>query len=310
MDEGVTLVTGARGHIGSEVSRVLRAAKSKTLLVDVDPDSTQDVLACDIRLKNEISRIFQTQPVRAVIHLAGILPSAFRSDPLAGAEVNLGGSFELMRQAVNAHVKRFVFASSMSVYGSSPTAQPLTESDPAVPDEPYGGSKRVVELVGEALADGRAIEFVSLRVARVIGPGIRRTSSPWRSQIFEPPLGLKSLSIPFAPEARLSLVHVEDVARMLVKLVETVDMSSFVYNTPVEIWEARSLKEAIEEIMDIPVELGASGAHGGTGCDGGRFVQEFGFQLRGLRDRLLDRSRNNPARSAREASPTGAQNHS
>jgi UDP-glucose 4-epimerase len=208
---------------------------------------------------------------------------------LAGADVNLSGSFELMRQAVNARVKRFVFASSMSVYGSSPTHQPLTESDPAAPDEPYGASKRAVELVGETLADVRAIEFVSLRIARVIGPGIRKTSSPWRSQIFALPSVLRSISIPFAPEAILSLVHVEDVARMLIELVATADMGSCVYNTPAELWKAQCLKDAIEDISNIRVELGPSGAHGGPLCDGERFVREFGFQLRGLRDHLLDR---------------------
>src|SRR6267378_64941 len=91
----------------------------------------------------------------------------------------------------------------------------LSEADPAVPDEPYGASKRVVELVGETLASGQAIEFASLRIARVIGPGIKKTSSPWRSQIFESPRRDASVQIPFAPEALLSLVHVEDVARML-----------------------------------------------------------------------------------------------
>jgi hypothetical protein len=39
------------------------------------------------------------------------------------------------------------------------------------------------------------------------------------------------------PEATLLLVHVEDVARMLVTLAETSAMSSFIYNTPVEAWE-------------------------------------------------------------------------
>lgn len=97
-------------------------------------------------------------------------------------------------------------------------------------------------MIGEALADAHAIEFVSLRIARVIGPGIKKTSSPWRSQIFEPRSGLDAVRIPFAPEATLSLVHVREVARMLVTLAEAVEMSSSVYNTPVEIWEARYLK--------------------------------------------------------------------
>ncbi|HYL15489.1 MAG TPA: NAD(P)-dependent oxidoreductase [Terriglobales bacterium] len=300
-EESLILVTGASGHIGSELCRILRTTRHKILAVDLDPIPAQDVIVCDLRLKNAVSQLFRARPIRTVIHLAGILPSAFRSDPLTGAEVNLNGSVELIRQAVNAHVKRFIFASSIGVYGSSPTT-PLTESNPAAPDEPYGGSKRAVELVGETLASGRAFEFVSLRIARVIGPGIKRTSSPWRSQIFEPPLGVDPIRIPFAPEAKLSLVHVQDVARMLVTLVDAVEIGSLVYNTPVEIWETRHLKEVIEAAVGVRVELGDSGVHGGPTCDGDRFTREFRFQLRGLRDHLSD-SRRTTGRFRRRSVP-------
>jgi len=210
-----------------------------------------------------------------------------------GADVNLSGCFELMRQAVNGRIKRFIFASSMSVYGSSFAARPLTEDDPAAPDEPYGASKRVVELVGQTLASGHAFEFVSLRIARVIGPGIKRTASPWRSRIFEAPPRNNSVQIPYAPEAMLSLVHVEDVARMLVMLAKTPGVRSSVYNAPAELWQARDLKKAIEEVTDIRVELGHDGILAGPVCDGSRFAREFGFKLRGLRERLSCRPVNN-----------------
>src|SRR5580698_7092167 len=143
------LVTGASGHIGSEICRVSRISGRMILPVDVEPDPARGVLACDLTLKDDLSRLFRLERIHTVIHLAGVLPSAFRSDPLRGAEVNLNGSFELMRQALNSGVKRFVFASSFSVYGSRPSDHPLTEDDPPTPDEPYGASKRAVELIGE-----------------------------------------------------------------------------------------------------------------------------------------------------------------
>ena len=292
-DEGLVIVTGASGHIGREVCRILRAAGKKILPVDVHPDTREDVVACDLRSKNDVSWLFQSDPVQTVIHLAAILPSAFQSDPLLGAEVNLSACFELMRQAVNCRIKRFIFASSMSVYGSRSAAHPLTEADPAVPDEPYGASKRVVELVGQTLASRHVFEFISLRIARVIGPGIKKTASPWRSRIFEAHLRDDLVQIPYAPEALLSLVHVEDVARMLVMLAKTAGVRSSVYNTPVELWQARDLKKAIEEVTDIRVELGHVGTLAGPVCDGRRFAREFGFKLRGLRERLSCRPVNN-----------------
>jgi len=285
MDKGTILVTGACGHIGRELCRVLRSAGRELLGVDSDQDNTREILACDLRSQSDLSRLFRSYPIRAVVHLAAILPSAFHADPLMGADVNLRGSCELLRQAAAAHIKRFIFASSMSVYGSVPTDRPLSEEDRATPDDPYGASKLAVELIGQTLGKEKTFEFVALRIARVVGPGIKKTSSPWRSQIFEAHRQ-DSVSIPFVPEAVLSLVHVQDVAQMLRTLTETAEMSSFVYNTPVEVWEARHLKEAIEELRGIRVELGPEGFHGGPICNGSRFAREFGFQLRGLRERL------------------------
>jgi nucleoside-diphosphate-sugar epimerase len=194
----------------------------------------------------------------------------------------LMASITLLQQAIATRVRRFIFASSMSAYGTRATLRPLTEDDPAVPDDPYGVSKRAIELIGEALAKRRSIEFVALRICRVVGPGIKKSSSIWRSQICEASPQPKSILLPFSPQAKLSLVHVNDVARMLVILADTGEMSRLIYNTPAEIWTAQQLKEIIEEIRSIPVELMQGGPDGGPICDGGRFTHEFGFQIRAL----------------------------
>ena len=286
-DRGLVLVTGAGGHVGREVCRLLRAERIEFLPADVDAGAAGDLVACDLRRKEDVARLFASRAVRTVIHLAAILPSAFRADPLGGVDVNLNGCFELMRQAVGAGVKRFVFASSMSVYGSAFAGQTMTEDHPAAPDDPYGASKRAVETVGEIVARSGAMEFVSLRIARVIGPGIKKSSSPWRAEVFEKSSGDEAIRIPFAAEAELSLVHAEDVARMLVTLAEAPRLECSIYNTPVEKWNVGRLKEVVEETTGARVALGRDGTQGGPVCDGGRFAREFGFALRGLRERLL-----------------------
>jgi nucleoside-diphosphate-sugar epimerase len=289
-DSGLILVTGANGHIGSELCRVLRASGRKFLPIDLKPDPTRGVVACDLRAKGKVSKVFGSHPIRIVVHTAGILPSAFNSDPLQGATVNVGGSVQLLQDAIHGNVKRFVFASSMSVYGSTASSRPLTEDAPAAPDEGYGASKRTVELIGNALAKQAPIQFVCLRIARVIGPGIKKTSSPWRSQIFESASDLNVIHMPFAPDAKVSLVHVEEVARMLSILANAARVREHTYNTPAEIWEARDLKRAVEELVGIQVELGEDG--GGPICNGERFAKEFGFRWNGIRERLAFSSRN------------------
>lgn len=251
-------MTGANGHIGTELCRTLHASGRGFLGIDVKPDPVRGIVACDLRAKDAVSKLFEIHPIRIVVHTAGILPSAFTRDPLQGAAVNVGGSVQLLQAATRSKVKRFVFASSMSVYGSAASNRPLTEDDPAAPDDPYGGSKRFVELIGNALAQQSPLQFVSLRIARVIGPGIKRTSSPWRSQIFEPASAKDVIPLPFAPDAKVSLA---------------------------EIWEAKDLKHAVEELVGIRVELGVG--DGGPVCHGERFAREFRFRFPGLRERLI-----------------------
>jgi UDP-glucose 4-epimerase len=110
------LVTGASGQIGRAVSSLLRDAGRNALLVDVDPATVPGAIRCDLRAQAELSQLFRAHSIGAVIHLAGILPSAFQSDPLGGADVNLNASLGLMQRAAESSVKRFIFASSMSVY--------------------------------------------------------------------------------------------------------------------------------------------------------------------------------------------------
>ena len=283
LDTDFVLVTGASGQIGRQVCSMLRARGTSVLPVDKDPDPGG--VYCDVTSKELVARLYREYPVRAVIHLAAVLPTIFHAAPLAGAEVNLTGSVNVLSSAASEGIRRFVFGSSLSVYG---LLQPsgLAQEDNAVPDEPYGGSKRAVELIGDNLARNGAIEFFSLRIARVIGPGLgETTSSPWRSQILEDGRH-DTIRLPYAPEARLALVHVEDVARMLLILLDSANVQHVSYNTVAEVWTAGELKELVESVRRITVELTQPYTHGGPICDGALFAREFDFAITGLRDRL------------------------
>jgi UDP-glucose 4-epimerase len=238
------------------------------------------VQICDLRNNDQVRRQFERTAIRTVVHLAAVLPTAFHADPIGAAEVNVTGSLNVLRAAMACGATRFVFGSSMSVYGSAPTTRGLTERDPAAPDEPYGAAKRTVELVGEGVAAAGGLGFMSLRIARVVGPGATNTASAWRSQIFETSASTDRtpLSIPFAPTARLSLTHVDEVARMV--LSEAPELRSTVYNSPAEEWETQHLARLVEAVGKVPVLMGD--AHGGPLCDGSLFCRDFGFELTGL----------------------------
>ncbi len=284
----VILVTGASGHVGKAVCEQLRLSGEKFVASDIRGENMPpEFVPCDLTEGEPVRSLFQRGAIRVVIHLAAVLPSAYHAEPLAGAAINLVGSLNLLREAVVHRVRRFVFASSVSVYGlTGKCSRPMKEEDPAAPDEAYGASKRAIEVIGENLHEAGKVEFVALRLARVIGPGIEKTSSPWRAQILEKPSADTPISIPFAPDAEICFLHVEDAARMLLTLAGAPVVRHRIYNAPAEIREARQLKALIEERHAVAVELGPEGVYAGATCDGSRFAREFRFQASSLQERL------------------------
>jgi nucleoside-diphosphate-sugar epimerase len=105
-----------------------------------------------------------------VLHQAAI-PSVPRSiqDPVASNAVNVGGTLNLLVAARDARVKRFVFASSSSVYGEG-EALPKVESMPPAPLSPYGLQKLAGETYSALFDRLYGLPTVSLRYFNVFGP--------------------------------------------------------------------------------------------------------------------------------------------
>ncbi len=280
----MVLVTGAAGQVGSALVRHLRSAGRDVVASDLGDLSIEGSVPCDLRSDHDVARLFGQGRYSVVVHLAAVLPTAFRSEPLAGGEVNLSGSLRLLRACVDSSVRRFVFGSSASVYGSLRRPGCDETADPR-PDDPYASAKLAIERILEAVPSVWQMETVSLRIARVLGPGARRTGSAWRSRMFERPGGAAdSLTIPFAPDAMLSVVHVDDLAEMLRILVEAAELPSATYNAPVELLRAKEIGQLATETRGWRVSLGTAG--GGPEIDGARFVRDFGFANRPLREHL------------------------
>jgi UDP-glucose 4-epimerase len=92
------------------------------------------------------------------------------SDPVFDAEVNVVGSLRLLQAAVDAAVKRFIFASSGGAIYGEPLAAPQTEEHPANPISPYGCAKLSVEHYLYYFRMVHGLSSVALRYANVYGP--------------------------------------------------------------------------------------------------------------------------------------------
>ncbi len=187
------LVTGGAGFIGSHlIERLLAETDQDIIAVDnfndyYDPaikranaalyDGNLRVMFCEMDFcdPNALFTLFCTeQTISHVVHLgahAGVRPSVER--PCDFQEVNVGGTLNLLFAVNEFPVKRFVFASSSTVYGSG-AVSPFREDAPlGVPMCPYGVSKRCAELYALNYCQLHNVPVVILRLFSVYGPRLR-----------------------------------------------------------------------------------------------------------------------------------------
>lgn len=159
------LVTGSRGFIGSHtLSALLEKGDSVRTFDIANNEDIRDVALVHKKVKG----------VDGVIHLGALaeVPYSFEH-PAEVADVNITGMINVLEACRRYDVKRFVFASSSSVYGE-PETLPVPEDHPLNPVTPYGLSKLVGEQYADLYFQMYGLKTVSLRYFNVYGPGQRR----------------------------------------------------------------------------------------------------------------------------------------
>lgn len=125
----------------------------------------------DLRDIDGLRKIFSENSVDMVIHLAalaGVRPSIER--PLDYADVNIKGSMHLWELCKEFGVKKFVCASSSSVYGNNEKV-PFSETDNVDrPISPYAATKKCGEILGHTYHHLYNIDMIQLRFFTVYGP--------------------------------------------------------------------------------------------------------------------------------------------
>lgn len=125
----------------------------------------------DIRDKKGLEAIFQKHSIDMVIHLAalaGVRPSIER--PMDYAEVNILGSMNLWELCKDFGVKKFICASSSSVYGNNEKVPFSEEDNVDRPISPYAATKKCGEIIGHTYHYLYGIDMIQLRFFTVYGP--------------------------------------------------------------------------------------------------------------------------------------------
>ncbi len=179
-------VTGAAGFIGSHLAERLVAAGRAVVAIDnfddfydpavkrqnirglLDSDAFELVEA-DIRDAAAMTEALGG--VDVVVHLAaraGVRPSI--ANPALYADVNVNGTAVLLEAARKNGIKRFIFASSSSVYGNNEKVPFSEEDNVDFPISPYAATKKAAELLCHSFYHLYKMDVTCLRYFTVYGP--------------------------------------------------------------------------------------------------------------------------------------------
>jgi UDP-glucose 4-epimerase len=156
-------------------------------------------------------------------------------DPAADAEINVIASIRLLQAAVNAKVKRFVFASSGGAAYGEPLTVPQTEDHPFHPMSPYGCAKVAVEYYMSAFREVHGLKTVAVRYANVYGPRQSALGEAGVIAIFADRMARgESVTINGDGEQTRDFVNVADVAAANIAAIERDVTGAFNVGTGIE----------------------------------------------------------------------------
>lgn len=173
------LVTGGAGFIGSNLCEAILGMGNKVRCLDDLSTGKQANVDLFIDNPNYVFTLGDirdlgtcmaaTRGVDYVLHQAawGSVPRSIEH-PLLYEEINIRGSLNMMEASRQRGVKKFIYASSSSVYGDD-TRLPKEEGNEGSPLSPYAATKRTVELYGRLYTRLYGLDTYGLRYFNVFG---------------------------------------------------------------------------------------------------------------------------------------------
>src|ERR1039458_3586622 len=264
------VVTGGAGFIGSAIVRsLLKEGARRIVVIDnllsghegnlEEVRGAIDFQFADIRNYEEIAPLIRGAPV--VFHEAAspYVPRSI-SEPVPSHEVNIDGTFNVLRAAHEGKAGRVVYAASSSAYGDTPVL-PKVENMAPQPKSPYALQKLVGEYYCSVFSGVYGLETVALRYFNVYGPRQDPTSpySGVLSVFMKAVLERRSPTIFGDGEQSRDFTFVEDVADLNLKAARAPNASGRVYNGGnggrITLNQAWALLQEIEGVK-IPASYG------------------------------------------------------
>ncbi|WP_428265990.1 NAD-dependent epimerase/dehydratase family protein [Haliangium sp.] len=253
------LITGARGQIGSDLVTTFSNAGYEIIATDLrlpDADHRPGVTwyALDVAQRAQVFDVVATHRPEAVFHLAAILSARGETNPAVTYEVNQAGTYYLLEASRTFGVKRFIFPSTIAVYGPG-LPDPTPDEVPLHPTTMYG----VTKVGGELLCsyywqryalDARGVRFPGLISATRPGGG----TSDYALYMYVDGVRLGRYEAFCRPDTRIPLMYMPDALRAILELFQAPrhKLQRCIYNiagfSPTAAEIATSIRRALGEV--------------------------------------------------------------
>lgn len=213
------LVTGAAGYISSALVRALGDAD--VLATDQTSVPFSNALVGNIAYP-QFARSLITPEVGVVFHLASLVSGGAEQNFELGMKVNLDATRDLLEACrLTGHRPKFIFASSIAVYGGR-LPDPVTDETPPSPRISYGAQKLMCEVLIDdytrrGYIDGRALRLPTVMVRPV---SANTAVSGWASAIIREPLAGRDYICPVAPHTRMACTSLGRVVGAFRRIAE------------------------------------------------------------------------------------------
>ena len=273
------LVTGGAGYIGSVVAEELVKDGHHVVVYDSLYKGHRDAVVpgtefvqADVMDSEMLRHVFNEHGIEAVIHMAAdSLVGESVQEPAKYYRNNVTAGLALLDAMRDTEVKRLVFSSSAATYGE-PQKQPIEETDPTAPTNPYGETKLAFEHALRWYELAYGLHYASLRYFNAAGA----TKLFGESHDPETHLIPMVLEVAAGKQPNVTVfgddyptrdgtcvrdyIHVVDLARAHILALGILDERSAIYNLGCggDGYSVREVIETAKEVTgrDIPVKIG------------------------------------------------------
>ena len=242
------LVTGGLGQIGSHIAELLLERGDEVIIIDnletgrkehLLPHKNLNIYIETIADRDRVFSIIEKNQPDAIVHTAASYksPDDWYNDTLT----NCVGGANIIEAAKTFNISRFIYFQTALCYGQKPQEQPITLNHPRVPS---GSSYAITKTTNELFLELSGIDFVTFRLANVVGP--RNVAGPL--PIFYQ--RLKDGKQCFVTESRRDFVFVKDLAKIVVKACDGVGNGAYHFSSGSDV-SIMELYNAVVKAMNI-----------------------------------------------------------